>query len=273
MSSNHHVELSQNDLQKMKNSLVINGIIEQKELEKELIVPLMKDYVDSMTTGEDIHSGNIDKLPVNTRIKSLCRQEWQLEQAYNQYANHPADEDFANQYKAEWNAASLAYTLELKRLVDAYRINPGKVDLEKKARFDRLNKLLHSVPKPLRMEQNHSLDASNKVAKEEQRPAYDEQLKSKKEVETHIHPAETPAAVAEEKVNIEGTKVSDSNEYGRCRYQTSRKSPVLHRQRPGGRSQSLKSTQQRRSEDRYRTSAGWSASGCSCSRCRSSTRA
>ena len=215
LSSNHHVELSKNDLQKMKNNLVINGIIEHKELEKELIVPLMKDYVDSMTTGEDIHSGNIDKLPVNTRIKSLCRQEWQLEQAYNQYANHPADEDFANQYKAEWNAASLAYTLELKRLVDAYRINPGKVDLEKKARFDRLNKLLHSVPKPLKMEQNHSLDASNKVAKEEQRPANDEQLKSKKEVETHIHPAETPAAVAEEKVNIEGTKVSDSNEYGR----------------------------------------------------------
>lgn len=215
LSSNHHVELSKNDLQKMKNNLVINGIIEHKELEKELIVPLMKDYVDSMTTGENIHSGNIDKLPVNKRIKSLCRQEWQLEQAYNQYANHPADEDFANQYKAEWNAASLIYTLELKRLVDAYRINPGKVDLEKKARFDRLHKLLHFTPKPLRMEQNHSLNASNKVAKEEQRHANDEQLKSKKEVETHIHPAETPAAVAEEKVNIEGTKVSDSNEYGR----------------------------------------------------------
>lgn len=216
LSSNHHVELSQNDLQKMKNSLVINGIIEQKELEKDLIVPLMKDYVESLTIADDIHSGDIDKLPVNTRIKSLCRQEWQLEQAYNQYANHPADEDFANQYKAEWNAASLIYTLELKRLVDAYRINPGKVDLEKKARFDRLHKLLHFTPKPLRMEQNHSLDASNnKVAKEEQRPANDEQLKSKKEVETHIHPAETPAAVAEEKVNIEDTEISDSEGYGR----------------------------------------------------------
>lgn len=215
LSSNHHVELSQNDLQKMKNSLVINGIIEQKELEKDLIVPLMKDYVESLTIADDIHSGDIDKLPANTRIKSLCRQEWQLEQAYNQYANHPADEDFANQYKAEWNAASLIYTLELKRLVDAYRINPGKVDLEKKARFDRLHKLLHFTPKPLRMEQNHSLDASNKVAKEEQRPANDEQLKSKKEVETHIPPAETPAAVAEEKVNIEDTEVSDSEGYGR----------------------------------------------------------
>lgn len=215
LSSNHHVELSQDDLQKMKNSLVINGLIEQKKLEKELIVPLMKDYVDSMTMGEDIHSGNIDKLPENTRIKSLCRQEWQLEQAYNQYANHPTDEDFANQYKAEWNAASLIYTLELKRLVDAYRINPGKIDLEKKARFDRLHKLLHFTPKPLRMEQNHSLDASNKVAKEEQRPANDEQLKSKKEVETNIPPAETPAAVAEEKVNIEDTEVSDSERYGR----------------------------------------------------------
>ena len=215
LSSNHHVELSQNDLQKMKNSLVINGIIEQKELEKELIVPLMKDYVESLTIADDIHSGDIDKLPVNTRIKSLCRQEWQLEQAYNQYANHPADEDFANQYKAEWNAASLIYTLELKRLVDAYRINPGKVDLEKKARFDRLHKLLHFTPKPFNMEQDHSLDASNKVAKEEQRPANGEQVKSKKEVETHIHPAETPDTVAEEKVNIEGTKVSDSNEYGR----------------------------------------------------------
>ena len=215
LSSNHHVKLSQNDLQKMKNNLVINGIIEQKELEKDLIVPLMKDYVESLTIADDIHSGDIDKLPVNTRIKSLCRQEWQLEQAYNQYANHPADEDFANQYKAEWNAASLIYTLELKRLVDAYRINPGKIDLEKKARFDRLHKLLHFTPKPLRMEQNHSLDASNKVAKEEQRPANDEQLKSKKEVETHIHPAETPAAVAEEKVNIEDTEVSDSEGYGR----------------------------------------------------------
>lgn len=216
LSSNQHVELSQNDLQKMKNSLVINGIIEQKELEKDLIVPLMKDYVESLTIADDIHSGDIDKLPVNTRIKSLCRQEWQLEQAYNQYANHPADEDFANQYKAEWNAASLIYTLELKRLVDAYRINHGKVDLEKKARFDRLHKLLHFTPKPLRMEQNHSLDASNnKVAKEEQRPANDEQLKSKKEVETHIHPAETPAAVAEEKVNIEDTEISDSEGYGR----------------------------------------------------------
>lgn len=215
LSSNHHVKLSQNDLQKMKNNLVINGIIEQKELEKDLIVPLMKDYVESLTIADDIHSGDIDKLPVNTRIKSLCRQEWQLEQEYNQYANHPADEDFANQYKAEWNAASLIYTLELKRLVDAYRINPGKIDLEKKARFDRLHKLLHFTPKPLRMEQNHSLDASNKVAKEEQRPANDEQLKSKKEVETHIHPAETPAAVAEEKVNIEDTEVSDSEGYGR----------------------------------------------------------
>lgn len=215
LSSNHHVELSKNDLQKMKNNLVINGIIEHKELEKELIVPLMKDYVDSMTTGEDIHSGNIDKLPVNTRIKSLCRQEWQLEQAYNQYANHPADEDFANQYKAEWNAASLAYTLELKRLVDAYRINPGKVDLEKKARFDRLNKLLHFTPKPFNMEQDHSLDASNKVTKEEQRPANDEQVKSKKEVENHIHPAETPATASEERVNIEDAEVSDSDEYGR----------------------------------------------------------
>lgn len=215
LSSNHHVELSQNDLQKMKNSLVINGIIEQKELEKDLIVPLMKDYVESLTIADDIHSGDIDKLPVNTRIKSLCRQEWQLEQAYNQYANHPEDEDFANQYKAEWNAASLIYTLELKRLVDAYRINPGKVDLEKKARFDRLHKLLHFTPKPLRMEQNHSLDASNKVTKEEQRSANDEQVKSKKEVETHIHPTETSAVDAERKVNIEDAEVSDSVEYGR----------------------------------------------------------
>lgn len=215
LSSNHHVELNQNDLQKMKNSLVINGIIEQKELEKDLIVPLMKDYVESLTIADDIHSGDIDKLPANTRIKSLCRQEWQLEQAYNQYANHPADEDFANQYKAEWNAASLIYTLELKRLVDAYRINPGKVDLEKKARFDRLHKLLHFTPKPLRMEQNHSLDASNKVTKEEQRPANGEQVKSKKEVETHIQATETPAADTERKVNIEDAEVSDSNEYGR----------------------------------------------------------
>ena len=215
LSSNHHVELSQNDLLKMKNSLVINGIIEQKELEKDLIVPLMKDYVESLTIADDIHSGDIDKLPANTRIKSLFRQEWQLEQAYNQYANHPADEDFANQYKAEWNAASLIYTLELKRLVDAYRINPGKVDLEKKARFDRLHKLLHFTPKPLRMEQNHSLDASNKVTKEEQRPANGEQVKSKKEVETHIQATETPAADAERKVNIEDAEVSDSNEYGR----------------------------------------------------------
>ena len=87
--------------------------------------------------------------------------------------------------------------------------------MEKKARFDRLHKLLHFTPKPLRMEQNHSLDASNKVAKEEQRPANDEQVKSKKEVETHIHPAETPAAVAEEKVNIEDTEVSDSEGHGR----------------------------------------------------------
>lgn len=215
LSSNHHVELSQNDLQKMKNSLVINGIIEQKELEKELIVPLMKNYVESLTIADDIHSGDIDKLPVNTRIKSLCRQEWQLAQAYNQYANHPADEDFANQYKAEWNAASLIYTLELKRLVDAYRINPGKVDLEKKARFDRLHKLLHFTPKPFNMEQDHSLDASNKVAKEEQRPANGEQVKSKKEVETHIHPTETSAADAEREVNIEDAEVSDSVEYGR----------------------------------------------------------
>ena len=99
--------------------------------------------------------------------------------------------------------------------MDAYRINPGRVDLEKKARFDRLHKLLHFTPKPLSMEQNHSLDASNKVAKEEQRPANDEQLKSKKEVETHIHPAETSTADAERKVNIEDAEVSDSVEYGR----------------------------------------------------------
>lgn len=211
LSSNHHVELSKDDLQKMKNSLVINGIIEQKELEKELIVPLMKDYVDSMTMGEDIHSGNIDKLPENTRIKSLCRQEWQSEQAYNQYANHPADEDFANQYKAEWNAASLAYSLELKRLVDAYRINPGKVDFGKKARFDCLNMLLHSVPKPLSKEQNNSLNVGNNVSKGEADIVDKDIEKSMKEVEMHAS-----ALNYEEEKNVnEESSISATEGYGR----------------------------------------------------------
>lgn len=211
LSSNHHVELSQNDLQKMKNSLVIIGTIEQEKLEKDLVVPLMKDYVESLTIADDIHSGDINKLPANTRIKSLCREEWDTEQMYNQYANHPADEDFANQYKAEWNAASLAYTLELKRLVDAYRMNPGKVDFGKKARFDCLNMLLHSVPKPLSKEQNNSLNVDNNVSKGEADIVDKDIEKSMKEAEMHAS-----ALNDEEEKNVnEESSISSTEGYGR----------------------------------------------------------
>lgn len=211
LSSNHYVELSQNDLQKIKNSLVINGTIEQENLEKDLIVPLMKDYVESLTIADDIRSGDINKLPANTKIKSLCREEWDTEQMYNQYANHPADEDFANQYKAMWNAASLAYTLELKRLVEAYRINPGKVDFGKKARFDCLNMLLHSVPKPLIKEQNNSLNVGNNVSKGEADIVDKDIEKSMKEAEMHAS-----ALNDEEEKNVnEESSISSTEGYGR----------------------------------------------------------
>lgn len=211
LSSNHHVELSQDDLQKMKNSLVVNGTIEQEKLEKALAVPLMKDYVESMDVADDIHSGNTNKFPANSKIEGLYRDEWVAEQKYNQFAYSPADEDFANQYKAEWTAASLNYSLELKRLVDAYRINPGKVDLEKKARFDRLNKLLHSVPKPLSKEQNNSLNVGNNVSKGEADIVDKDIEKSMKEAEMHAS-----ALNDEEEKNVdEESSISSTEGYGR----------------------------------------------------------
>ena len=197
------VELSRKDLFNMKNCLMIDGTIEQEKLEKALAVPLMKDYVESLTIADDIHSGDIDKLPVNTRIKSLCRQEWDLEQAYNQYANHPADEDFANQYKAEWNAASVNYSLELKRLVEAYKNDPGVVDVEKKARFDRLNELLQFQKATAVLQQDQSPSIQDAVKKEKRPVEETKAVAEKTEEQKPSAPIESVAAAPKESVKPE----------------------------------------------------------------------
>lgn len=200
------VELSRNDLSQMKNCLMIDGTIEQEKLEKALVVPLMKDYVESLTIEDDIHSGDIDKLPVNTKIKSLCREEWDAAQKYNEYAYHPADKEFAKQYEALWKAASLNYSLELKRLVEAYKNNPGEVDTEQKARFDRLNELLQFQKATTVLKQDQSPSIQDAVKKGERPVEKTKAVEEKKEEQKPSAPIEAAAAVSTESVKPEKEK-------------------------------------------------------------------
>ena len=52
---NIYVELSQTDLQKMKNSLVIIGTIEQEKLEKDLVDVYKRQILQKVKAGKGMH--------------------------------------------------------------------------------------------------------------------------------------------------------------------------------------------------------------------------
>lgn len=67
-------------------ALLFEGLDEQSRLRKELSIPKMKDYVESMEDEEDILSGNKELLPHGSKVDSLYGTYYSAEEEYSSYA-------------------------------------------------------------------------------------------------------------------------------------------------------------------------------------------
>ena len=70
----------------LMQALLFEGLDEQSRLRKELSIPKMKDYVESMEDEEDILSGNKELLPHGSKVDSLYGTYYSAEEEYSSYA-------------------------------------------------------------------------------------------------------------------------------------------------------------------------------------------
>lgn len=121
-------------------SLAFEGLDEQSRLRKELSIPKMKDYVESMEDEEDILSGNKELLPHGSKVDSLYGTYYSAEEEYSSYAQGTlplAAEDKA-ELIADLQSSFMNFKQELQNMVEAYKDHDGVIDTNKVSKLENL---------------------------------------------------------------------------------------------------------------------------------------
>lgn len=95
---------------------------ERQRLRDMISVPLMKDYVESMSDKNDLSSGNMNYLPSHTSVNNLyCKYERISEELHSYtHGSFPVETEVRNKMVTDGETAHLAFKLEMKKMVDAY---------------------------------------------------------------------------------------------------------------------------------------------------------
>lgn len=121
-------------------ALLFEGLDEQSRLRKELSIPKMKDYVESMEDEEDILSGNKELLPHGSKVDSLYGTYYSAEEEYSSYAQGTlplAAEDKA-EFIADLQSSFMNFKQELQNMVEAYKDHDGVIDTNKVSKLENL---------------------------------------------------------------------------------------------------------------------------------------
>lgn len=129
----------------LMQALLFEGLDEQSRLRKELSIPKMKDYVESMEDEEDILSGNKELLPHGSKVDSLYGTYYSAEEEYSSYAQGTlplAAEDKA-ELIADLQSSFMNFKQELQNMVEAYKDHDGVIDTNKVSKLEKLDRILN----------------------------------------------------------------------------------------------------------------------------------
>lgn len=95
---------------------------ERQRLRDMIGIPLMKDYVESMSDKNDLSSGNMNYLPSHTSVNNLyCKYERISEELHSYtHGSFPVETEVRDKMVTDGETAHLAFKSEMKKMVDAY---------------------------------------------------------------------------------------------------------------------------------------------------------
>ncbi len=95
---------------------------ERQRLRDVISIPLMKDYVESMSDKNDLSSGNLNYLPSHTTLDNLfCKYERMEEEAHSYtHSSFPVESEVRSGMMEDLKSSRLAFNAEMKKMVDAY---------------------------------------------------------------------------------------------------------------------------------------------------------
>lgn len=148
---NEHKEISLSDSEKreLMSIMTIEGYTEQGKLRNKASVPLMKDYIESMSDKDNILSGDYEELPYRSTVSRLYGEYERYSEEYNSY-NHssfPLAAEDREELIADLQSSFLSFKQELTKMVDAYSNQSQTVNENDAKRLEQLDRLLERRPK------------------------------------------------------------------------------------------------------------------------------
>lgn len=145
LNTHKEIPLHGKESVELMQALLFEGLDEQSRLRKELSIPKMKDYVESMEDEEDILSGNKELLPHGSKVDSLYGTYYSAEEEYSSYAQGTlplAAEDKA-ELIADLQSSFMNFKQELQNMVEAYKDHDGVIDTNKVSKLEKLDRILN----------------------------------------------------------------------------------------------------------------------------------
>ncbi|MUU13478.1 MAG: hypothetical protein EP152_01660 [Prevotella copri] len=145
LNTHKEIPLHGKESVELMQALLFEGLDEQSRLRKELSIPKMKDYVESMEDEEDILSGNKELLPHGSKVDSLYGTYYSAEEEYSSYAQGTlplAAEDKA-EFIADLQSSFMNFKQELQNMVEAYKDHDGVIDTNKVSKLEKLDRILN----------------------------------------------------------------------------------------------------------------------------------
>lgn len=165
-----HKEISLNgkDANFLMLAMMDEGHAERQRLTDSTSIPLMKDYVESLRDKENLLSGEWDYIPSHTTLDKLFCDYQNKDEEFHAYINSsfPMAVEDRNEMLADLEASHLAFTQEMKKMVDAYNSHSYSFNDNDVRKMEQLDAILgdkgnsHSV-------RHHKVSHSEELTKDE----------------------------------------------------------------------------------------------------------
>jgi len=146
LNTHKEVPLAANEPGYLLVAMQSEGDMVRQKLRDTISIPKMKDYIESMRDKENLLSGDWDLIPSNTTVdKKFCDKQRYEEEfhayTHSSYSMSPEDR---NEMIADLEASSLAFHVEMKKMIDAYNSHSYSFDENDVRKLEQLDAILGS---------------------------------------------------------------------------------------------------------------------------------
>ena len=186
------------------------GDMVRQKLRDTISIPKMKDYIESMRDKENLLSGDWNLIPSHTTVsKKFCEKERYEEEfhAYTHSSFSISPED-RNEMIADLEASSLAFHVEMKKMIDAYNSHSYSFDENDVRKLEQLDAILgsnksHQAVRHHKVSQPQNLTANEAALRD---ALVDKMKKNGMDVVTDVNEAKKVHQEAAHEVKEMGTR-------------------------------------------------------------------